>query len=119
MPLTQLPESGGDLSSVTDVIEIQKNTLQAIRELSDSMLYFASALLEKLPMLDQNDRAQVNVMAGTLTTLGTITTVTTLATLTSATNLVNLNNFAGGNTALLPYQFGAGAFHLYNNIAVS
>ena len=106
----------GDLSLEQTQIEIKalNETMQAvqaeIKALSDTMLYFITATLEKMPILDSNDSAYVQVRTGTLSTVSTVSTVT---------NTTNLNNFAGGNTALIPYNIGAGAFHIYNNIQVS
>ena len=85
-------------------------TAQAIQALSDTMLYFITAMLEKMPMLNTNDQAMVAVQ-NTIT--ANIAASQTLA------NLTTLNNYAGGNTALIPFQQGAGAPHIYQAIQVS
>ena len=86
----------------------------------DHVLYVLTAILEKLPRLDQFDRLITNpseVAPATTPISGNIGTVTTVAT---ATNLTNLNNLAGGNTAPMPYQISnMGALHLYNQIEVT
>mgnify|MGYP003409290573 CR=1 FL=1 len=76
-----------------------------------AILYYMSAILEKLPMLNINDQAMVQVSSGNITAaVSTVSTVTTVGT---------ISNMAGGNLSLVPYQLGAGAFHLYNNIQVT
>lgn len=122
-PLAQLDRldfDGTDALRVTaDALPLpdgaaQDATLQAIlgvqdevKGLADAMLYFATAILEKLPRLDATDRAAVTVE----------TTVPSVATVV---NMTNLNNLAGGNTALIPTHMGnIGALHLYNQITVS
>ncbi len=91
----------------------QETTQSDIRALADSMLYFTTAILEKLPMLTSTDAAMVNVM-NTVPVSGSLTSMTNLV------NLANLNGYAlGASTGLTPYNFSAGAFHIYNNIQVS
>jgi len=99
---------------VTDanILALQEVT-QSVKDLSDTMLYFITAMLDKMPRLDSNDRMMAYIDNGALNTLNTLTTVTTVSAVT------NLQNFAGGNTALIPYQMGAGAAHIYQNIIVS
>lgn len=80
---------------------------QEIKTLSDTMLYFTTAMLDKMPLLDNRDSAMVNITGGSTTVAGTVPALGTL------------NNLNGGNVALLPYQLGAGAFHIYNQIAVT
>lgn len=93
-------------------------TLAEIRNLADAMLYFAGAVLDKLPRLDNADRAAVVVESGVaVTSLPTLANVTTLET---ANNVVNLNNFAGGNTSHVPYNLSnAGLVNLYQGITVT
>lgn len=94
----------------------QETTQSDIKALADSMLYFATAILEKLPMLTNTDAAMVNVM-NTVPVSGTLTTVTTV---TNVTNIANLNGLAlGASTGLIPYNLSASPFHIYNNIQVS
>lgn len=95
----------GDDGTGSDIMTQLNQLNEQIKALNDTMLYFITATLEKMPILDSNDRAQ--------TRLGAIDTNLTL------TTLGNLNNFSGGNTALIPYNLGAGAFHIYNNITVT
>lgn len=87
-----------------------------IKTLNETMLLFTTAILAKMPMLDTGQRVRTSIDSGTLPN---VTTVGTLTTLTTAANLTNLNNFAGGNTANIPYNLSAGAFHLYSNINIS
>ncbi len=91
-------------------------TNEKISVLSDTLLYFVSAMLEKMPRLDINDRATVNVETGTVT-VGTISTITNMSNLN---NMNNLNNLAGGNTNAIPYQLSnVGTLHIYDNIKVT
>ena len=108
----------GDLATETTQTSIE-DLLAEVRKLSDTMLYFTSAILDRLPTLDTAHRANVNVATGSVAVSGSLTTVTTVTTCGTVTNMTNLNNFAGGNTALIPYQLGAGSFHLYNGINVT
>jgi hypothetical protein len=93
-------------------------TLVEVKNLADAMLYFATAVLDKLPRLDNADRAAVVVESGVaVTSLPTLATVTTVAT---TTNLTNLNNFSGGNTNAIPYNLSdAGLTRIYNGIVVT
>lgn len=94
----------------------QDDTIQALNQLNDTMLFFLSAMLEKMPRVDANDRLVVNLTDMT-NTLGTVSTVTTVS---AVTNLTNLNNISGGNAVLVPYNLTTmGASILYNNIQVS
>lgn len=88
------------------VTEIRASTEQN-KSLIDTLLYFTAAVLDKMPQLTSTDDARVQMNGGTLSTLTTATTVGTL------------NNLAGGNVALIPWQLGAGAFHIYNQITVT
>lgn len=99
-----------DIDAVADLAD-------QIRVLNDTMLYFMSALLDKAPRLDTNDRMMVNTSESTIPTVSTVTTLTTCGTVT---NMTNLNNFAGGNAAQIPFQISnMGAVHLYNQIQVT
>jgi hypothetical protein len=111
----------GDLATETTQVTISELSAQ-IRALNDTMLYFAAAILDRMPTLDTAHRANVNVVTGNVAVTGTATvsgSLTTVSTVTTCSAVTNLNNMAGGNTALIPYQLGAGSFHLYNGINVT
>lgn len=78
-----------------------------LRELADTLAYLLVALHEKLPRVDGNDRAAVNVETGTL---AVVTAVTQL------NGLGALNRDAG---AIPTHAANAGAMHIYNNVIVS
>jgi hypothetical protein len=103
--------------------DIASETTQSeIKQLADAMLFFATALLDKLPRLDNADRSAVNVETGTVavSSLPTLAAVTTVSTLTTLTNLNNVNNFSGGNANLVPYNLSdAGLMRIYDGIKVS
>jgi len=87
------------------------DVLTSINSLNETMLYFVTAILDKMPLLTSQDRAMVEV-------LNTITAnIASNQTLTAVTNVSNINNLAGGNTSLIPYQMGAS--YIYPNIIVS
>jgi len=76
-------------------------------------------VLDKLPRLDNSDRAAINVETGTIavSSLPTLATVTTVGT---TTNLTNLNNFSGGNANNVPYNLSdAGLVRIYQGITVT
>jgi len=89
-----------------------------IKALNDTLLYFVSAILDKLPRLDTNDRVASNIETGTLTSVGTVSTVTTCSTVT---NLTSLNNWGTtGNAVWALWNLSdTGATRLYNNITVT
>jgi hypothetical protein len=93
-----------------------------IKQLTDALLYFAGAVLDKMARLDNSDRAMVNVETGSIavSALPTLANVTTVGTVTGMTNLVNLNNFSGGNANAAPYNFSdAGLVRIYQGITVT
>jgi hypothetical protein len=97
-------------------------TQSEIKQLADAMLYFATAILDKLPRLDNFDRAAINVETGSIavSALPTLANVTTVAGVTTVTNLTNLNNFSGGNTNHIPNNLSdAGLMRLYDAIKVT
>jgi hypothetical protein len=100
--------------------DIASETTQSeIKQLTDALLYFAAALLDKMPRLDNVDRAMVNVETGSIavSALPTLANVTTLATLT---NLANINNFSGGNANAVPQNLSdAGLVRIYQGIQVT
>ena len=100
--------------------DIASETTQSeIKQLADAMLYFATAILDKLPRLDNSDRAAINVETGSIgvSSLPTLANVTTVGT---TTNLTNLNNFAGGNASHVPSNLSnAGLVNLYQGITVT
>lgn len=92
-----------DLAKTDDVVALADLSEQ-IRQLNDTMLYFVSAMLDKMPRLDAQDRV-----------------ITTFETpLPSVTQVNNINSFNGGNANFIPYQLSnVGALHLYDNVKVS
>ena len=116
LPLPTGAATEATLASVAAEVA-QDATVQAVlgvqgevRALNDTMLYFVTALLEKLPMLNINDQALVSVQ-NTIT--ANIAASQTLSVLTT------LQNLAGGNTALLPFQLGGMPAYISDNIKVS
>lgn len=98
-----------NIASATDITNLNAQ----LSALNDTMLYFITAMLDKMPRLDANDRVLVNLTDMT-NTLGTVTTVSTV------TNMTNLNNFSGGNANFAPYHFSDSAVcRIYNNIQVT
>lgn len=82
-----------------------------IKVLNDTMLYYMSAVLEKMPRVTGNDQAAVVAEGGTIST---VTTVTTCGT-------VNTISQIGTRAAMTAAdaQIMQGTSHLYNNILVS
>jgi hypothetical protein len=122
MPAQEIIPS--NIAKTADVQAIEALT-EEVKVLNDMMLYFVTAMIDKLPRLDVADREAVNVETGTLTSVGTVSTVTgvttvsTVTTVSGVTAVTNLNGLQNTPVALLPYQLGAGAFHIYNQIEVS
>lgn len=89
---------------------IAKSTdVDELRKLNDMLLYFTTAILDKLPRLDVNDRALVTVEGG-----GTLSTVSTVS------NVSNITAVGGQTASLQSFNFAnMGAAHLYANIVVS
>lgn len=90
-------------------------TAQAIQSLSDqikimtdTMLYYMTAVLEKMPRVTGNDQAAIVAEGGTLSTVTTCGTVTTIS---------QIGTRAAMTTA--DAQIMQGTSHLYNNILVS
>lgn len=89
------------------------------QELLAQATYYLAAILDKLPRLDNNDRAIVNTadqgnVTVALASAQTLTTLTTCGTLTNQTSL-------GGRdmSHAQMMQANAGCMHIYNNILVS
>jgi hypothetical protein len=102
--------------SSSDVLQIIYEDDSAEEDLLsslDAVVLLLSAMMEKMPRVDVNDRMAVNIETGSVT-------VSSLPTLATLTNLTNLNNFSGGNAAPLPYHMSnIGAAHIYNQIEFS
>lgn len=88
-------------------------------DLLDTILYVLNNIFNKLPRTDTLQRSAVNVETGTvavssLPTLASVTTVSTVSTVGT------INNFAGGNTALIPYNLStSAAAYLYDKITIT
>ena len=97
--------------------DIASETTQSeIKQLSDALLYFASAIMDKIPRLDSVDRSVVNVETGTIA----VSALPTLAAVTTLTNLTNVQNFIGGNTNNIPNNLSdAGLMRIYDGIKVT
>jgi hypothetical protein len=96
------------LTALQEIAAGQAQTLAAIQTLADSMLYFTSAILEKMPRVNGSDAAAV-IPEG-----GTVSNITTVATVSS------LSQLAGRTSVLIPEATAQmGASHLYSNIKVS
>lgn len=101
--------------SPTRTVNVSEANSDAIMELSDqikilndTMLYYMSAVLEKMPRVTGNDQAAVVAEGGTIsavTTCGTVTTVTQIGTRAAMTTA--------------DAMIMQGTSHLYNNILVS
>lgn len=89
----------------------------SINTLTETMLYLLGAIFEKMPRLQANDRAMVDLSE---TSLATITTLTT------ANDLLRLQAFGGSTLnvtksadAIPLHLSNVGALHLYDKIIVS
>lgn len=84
------------------------------QELLGGALALLSAILEKMPRVDVNDRLLVNpseVTSAVTIGSGTVTTVTTVGTMTNQTNV------GGRDASHIAYaSANAGAMHIYNNL---
>lgn len=104
-------ELESDLTSYTerDVIQIIYED-DYDKQLMDTLLYFITSLVEKMPRVDAQDRQVVNIETGSVV-VSSLPTLSTLAT---------LQNFSGGNTVAIPQQISQmGALHLYDKIIIS
>lgn len=80
------------------------------RQLLETLLYFITSLVEKMPRVDAQDRQVVNIETGSVG-------VTSLPVLNT---LINMQNFSGGNTVFIPQHMAQiGATHLYDKIIIS
>lgn len=92
-----------DLAKADDIAALAALSEQ-VRQLNDTMLYFVTAILDKMPRLDQQDRVAVTLETA----------------LPSVAHVNNINSFNGGNANFIPYQISnVGALHLYDNVKVS
>jgi hypothetical protein len=101
-------------------------------ETGQGILLLLSAILDRLPRLDVNDRQIVSLAENTTGTvnvagsLTTVTTVTTVGTVTTAADVTRVGNFGPNTTGLnmsasyfMQHAANAGSVHIYNQIAVS
>lgn len=87
--------------------------IEILQELNDTLLLLANAIAARMPRTDTGGRMLINSDLGN-GLLCQVVNVTALG------NLTNLNNFAGGNTVMIPQQMSqAGLVHLYQGIQVS
>lgn len=84
------------------------------QELLGGVLVLLSAMLEKMPRVDVNDRLLVNPSESTspvTVSSGTVTTVTTVGTVSNQTNV------GGRDASHMAYAAAnAGSMHIYNNL---
>ena len=93
----------------------------ATEDALEAALVLLSAILEKMPRVDVNDRMVVShaesnptVALASGQTLGTVTTVGTVS------NVATMTQVGGRDAAHISYALAnAGALHIYNNIEVS
>ena len=104
--------------SPTRSVNVSEANSDAIKELSDqiniltdTMLYYMTAVLEKMPRVTGNDQAAVVAEGGTISTVSTVTTCGTVTTISQ------IGTRAAMTTA--DAQIMQGTSHLYNNILVS
>jgi hypothetical protein len=84
----------------------------------DALVYFASAIHEKLPVCDTLDRALVvAAQSGAWSVNAVQSGGWNIATVTTVGALTSLQNNAP--TALAAYNWASGAYHIYNGIEVS
>jgi hypothetical protein len=94
------------------------------QELLGGVVILLSAMLEKMPRVDVNDRLIVNTsdqgnVTVALAAAQTLATVTTLSTLTTAGTLQNLGAQSRPADAIPMHASNAGAMHIYNNLIFS
>lgn len=92
-----------------DIIQIlyEDNSEQKLLE---TILYFISSMVEKMPRVDDKDRQIVSVETGTVG----------ISSLPTLNTLVSLQSFSGGNTSAIPNQISnIGAAHIYDNIKIT
>jgi hypothetical protein len=91
-----------------------------MRELADTFLIVAQAMLDRLPRITSNDQMAVSIEAGAVgiaaaQTLATVTTVNTVTTVTGITNLANVQQLGArplhGETLM-----NAGLTTIYDNL---
>jgi len=99
---TKLTDSTGNLINPASV-ELQAS----IANLSDTLLYFVTAVLNKMPTLTPNSYANVTPNGGTVGTVSAVSTVGAI------------NSLVGGNTALIPFNLAQASQSIYANILVS
>lgn len=105
---------GSDISAnlQTDKLQIwiDDGVSPARNDNLDSLVYLANMIAERMPMLDTLDRA---VVSGAVTVSGSLTTLTTV------TNVTSLNSMQSQPTAMAPYNWASGAYHIYSGIQVT
>lgn len=91
------------------------STAQAIKELTDTMLYMLGSILEKMPRVTGNDQAAVSIESGAVSiSSGTVTTVNTVS------NVATLTNIGGRYTSNVSDALTmSGTSHIYSNISVT
>jgi hypothetical protein len=92
-----------------------------LSELLGGMVLLLSAILEKLPRTDGNDRLLTNAseVNSTVAITGAISSVTTVGAVTAVNALQTMGALARPADAIPMHMSNAGAMHIYNNITVS
>lgn len=95
------------------------------KELLAQCTLLLTAILDRLPRVDANDRVVINSsdqgnVTVALAASQTLTTLTTCSTVTSVTTLANQTNIGGKDASNVPTAISnQGVMHIYNNILVS
>ena len=90
------------------------------QELLGGALVLLSAILEKMPRVDVNDRLMVNPSESTSPVTVSSGTVTTVTTVTTVGTVSNQTNIGGRDASHAAYALAnSGAMHIYDNINFS
>lgn len=95
------PTTGNSFEPNSDG-SIKATELEGLIQVLNSL---TNALMKNQMQMDQSQRPMMRI--------NSIDSNLTL------TNLSNINNFVGGNTSGIPYQIGAAATHIYDNIKIT
>lgn len=91
--------------AIQQLLANQKELQTVLNDLSQTLVMLVNSMLAQQPRLDTSNRITANIEAGTLPVVTTVGT---------------LNTLAGGNTALMPFNFSdAGLTTIYDNLKVS
>lgn len=96
-------------------------TLAQLTEINETLLVLLSAIIEKMPRIQANDRVMVELSeSGALPAVSTVTTVTGVSNVTQLNALGSTGiNVTKATDGMPVHMANAGCFHIYNNIIVS